>query len=306
MSLLHRHEHGAAAPEAVTSNLASEATQRTREGYDSTGPNTHTRRRFLRTLLGAGGLVAAGGGVLAVVDVLARPESTADNEGATAVRSAAAPNFLDDLTLNQLRMPETINPATFAQVFANVGQAVQFEVNHGLAYQLPNLIPGGRFGLLQPEQFQYRADWIAAYRTSSEGTMMDRPDNPLDPRYYAWGFSIEMLEQLDAIGVHSQDPHALNVSARVRVTIGDLPPVTTMTERPRMDSIEPHNQFETNMLLTRVKGMAGSNYVYVNDVNGHEGYGWAIASADNMQQLPSIMREHLPKEFQSVPELFAQ
>jgi len=299
MSMLHRH--GAASSEVVTSISTSES-QRTREENDSTERATHTRRRFLLSLMGAGGLVAVGG-----VGALVWPRgSTPDSEGATAVQSAAAPNFLDKLTINTIKMPETTNPKTFAQVFANVGQAIQYEVNHGQADKIPNLIPGGRWGVLQPGQFQLRADWLHNYHTTSLGTVMDRPDDPLDPRYYAWGFSIEMLKQLTGKGNHPQDPHTLNVSALVRVTIGDLPPLTTQARRPLDSIVEPHTVIETNMLLTRVKGMAGSNYVYVDDVNGKEGHGWAIAGVDKMQELPDIMASNLPPQFTNVPPLFAQ
>lgn len=299
MSILHRH--GAANTEAVTSNSAPES-QRTREENDSTDHITHTRRNFLITLMGAGGLAVAGGaGAL----LWPRGETTND-EGATAIRSSAAPNFLDELTINTIKMPETLNPKTFAEVFTNVGQAIQYEVNHGQADQIPNLIPGGQWGVLQPGQFQLRADWLHNYHTTSEGTVMDRPDDPLDPRYYAWGFSIEMLEQLTGKGNHPQDPHTLNVSARVRVSIGDLPPLTTQDRRPLDSIVEPRTVIETNMLLTRVKGMAGDNYNYVDNLPGQKGPGWAIAAVDKMQALPDIMASNLPPQFTDVPPLFAK
>lgn len=300
MSILHRH--GAANPEAVTS-ISTPESQRTRKENGSTEHDTHTRRKFLFALMGAGGLVAAGGAAGAL---LWPRGDTTDDEGATAVRSAAAPNFLNELTLNTIKMPETINPATFAEVFTNVGKAIQYEVNNGQADKLPNLIPGSQWGVLQPGQFQLRADWLHNYRTTSIGTMMDRPNDPLDPRYYAWGFSIEMLEQLTAKDAKPRDPHTLNVSARVRINIGDLSPLTTQAERPLDSIVEPHTQFETNMLLTRVKGMSGDNYNYVDDVNGHKGYGWAIAAVDKMQELPDIMASNLPPQFTDVPPLFAK
>lgn len=300
MSLLHRH--GAAHPEAITSNPASES-QRTREENHTTERITHTRRNVIRMFMGAGGLVAVGGAAGLAYALDHSHNGATDNEGAQAQRSAAAPNFLNQLTLNTLTLPDTTNPPTFDAAFANIGRALQHYINFGDAAAIPNIMPGGQWGNIDPELFEKVAVSIRGMRTASIGTANDRPEDPNDLRYYALGFSIEMLKQLDAIGADPRNPKLLEVAAQVRVTIGDLPPVTTQSARSTMDMFVRPKSFVTNLLLTRVKGMAGDNYVFVDDVNGQGGIGWALENADQwITELPSTITDvPLPSVLPSGP-----
>jgi hypothetical protein len=241
-------------------------------------------------MLGAGGLVAAAG--TGLVYALNQGGNTADSEGAIATQAAASPNFLDKLTLNTLKLPETTNPPTFEEAFANVGQALQYYMNFGNAAAIPNIMPGGRFGNIDPELFERVAVSLTGMRKSPIGTANDHPEDPYDLRYYALGFSIEMLEQLNAIGADPRDPKLLEVAAKVRVTIGDLPPITTLSERPKMNQFVGPTSFETNMSLTRVVGVAGDNYVFADDVDGQGGIGWAMGRADQwITELPPYIAD---------------
>ena len=309
MSLRHLHRPtggGEAYPEAVTSISAPEPPQ-TRKENDTTERITHTRRRVILALLGAGGLVATSGAGAALVHYLDQDQPSDSQPDTGGTKPETGPAFEKDLTLATIKLPETLTPPTFAELFANVGQAIQYDVNYGRPDDLAHLIPGGRWGELQPGQFQLRADFLQGYRQSSQGTAADRPDNPEDPRYYAWGFSIKMLEQLTAIGSSPQDPKLLDVAAQVQITIGDLPSLVTQTARPLTDIVEPRSHFTTNLRLTRVMGVAGDNYVYIPNMPGQDGYGWGIAAVDNMQEVPSIMKgANLPPQFPTVPPLWAK
>ena len=277
----------------------------TREDHDSMGERRPARllarRRFLLGAAGATGLalaVAAGGRLL-----LGRDDNQ-EHRGSAPPAAPPSPetaSFKENLTLERMQMPETLDAPTFDEVVANLGQAIQYAVNHNDPETIRRLIPGKQAGVLQPGQFEFRADFIQGYRASSAGTVNDNPNDPNDARYYPWGFKVELLEMLNQQDKNPTDPDVVHFIARARITMGDLPPLVTQTHQD-LPPIEPPRTFDAEIELTRYGGLTkGGDYIHLPNINGQPGRGWGLSNVSQMYPVPSIMNmqgEEIPPLYQ--------
>ena len=286
-------------------------TSETREDDDTTpearGTIANWSRRRLFVVLGGGlAVVAAGGGVVSAARYLFG--SDVSNTGTS--REPLAPPTVErheplapeTLTLNSIHMPETLNPERFEDVVTNLGMAIQFAVNHNDQAGLARYIPGGETGVLMPEPFQLRAAFIDGLRRVTPGEV----DDINAPRYYPWGFSMEMQEMVTSGGFNSpQDPNLRKFVARVRLRMGDLPPSTTSGALP--PQIEHPQDYITRVTFTRWQGYLDEQeqFVPLPNLPGQPGNGWGISNVHEMYAVPSIMTgPNLPSSFTSVPPVF--
>jgi len=278
----------------------------TREGYDSTdtaeAASFLTRRRFVLGAAGAGLLFLTGGGAyLATRSGGDTTEETNPNVNQNGPETG--PVFEKNLALNHMVRPETLDAPTFDGVIENMGLAIQYAVNNGDTELLRRLIPGGQAGVLQPGQFELRAAFIKGYRGSSRGTMNDDPNNPNDTRYYPWGFTMTLVEQLSHVGSDPQAAETTKLLAKVRVTMGDVPPLVTM--QTVENTVEPQKTFEVDIELTRFARYEDGRFVELPDIDGTTGRGWGLANMSQMYPVPTFMTgAHLPDSFTEVPPLY--
>jgi hypothetical protein len=210
----------------------------------------------------------------------------------------------ESLTLNSIKMPETLDPAEFEAVVANLGMAVQFAVNNNAQAELTRYIPGAETGVLMPEPFQLRAAFIDGLRHATPGAV----DDINAPRYYPWGFSMEMVSLVTAGGFDNpQDPNLHRFIAQVRLRMGDLPPSVHSEALP--PQIEHPQDYVTNVTFTRWQGHLDENeqYAPLPNLPGQPGHGWGISNVHQMYPIPSIMTgANLPLSFQAqgVPPIF--
>lgn len=265
---------------------------------------TLSRRRFFMVIGGGLAVAAVGGGVgvrYVFREAFEPQDSFTPPVAPPNVAERREPLPAEDLTLNTIRMPETLNPATFIGVVENVGNAIQFAVNHNDQDALGKYIPGGSTGVLMPGQFQLRAAFIDGLRHATPGEV----DDINAPRYYPWGFSMDMMEQVTGHGYDPRDPNLQKFIAKVKLRMGDLPPsVASPALPPRLE--EPH-EYITNVTFTRRQGEldANGNYVLLPNLEGQPGYGWGISNVTQMYPVPPIMTGvNLPKSFDTVPPVF--
>jgi hypothetical protein len=284
-------------------------TSETRKNDDTTPeaqgtiPNP-SRRRLLIMLGGAVAVVAAGGGGGAQY-LFGRSSNNTETfrpPVAPPAPERREPIPESELTLNAIHMPETLNPPRFEDVVANLGLAVQFAVNHNDQAGLTRYIPGGETGVLMPEPFQLRAAFIDGLRRATPGEV----DDINAPRYYPWGFSMEMQELITSGGFNNpQDPNLNRFTAQVRLRMGDLPPRIKGEVLP--PTIEQPIDYTTNVTFTRWQGHLDANnqYVRLPNLDGQPGDGWGIMNAYQMYPIPTIMTGlNLPRSFSSVPPIF--
>lgn len=311
----HPHDRIVANPgEVVGATIPGQP--ETREGHNNThevgSARLATRRNFLRALAGAGALVLAGGAAALVMD---------SDERVPAITSTAEipanpyPAFeAKDLTMNNLKMPETLDKKTYAEIISAMGEAIQYAVNSGDRTLIRRLIPGGLTGTegtIQPGQFELRAAFIKGFRETAGGTGNDHPDDPQNQRYYTWGFSMQSLDVPHPLD--SPPEHVTGYSGLVRITMGDLPPLPTLTHNEL--NMEPPQTFDATIELTRYAiDDAGNSSVTPNIISTAAGgwevtedKGWAFASIDKMYPIPSIMAANYESfGFTETPPLFKQ
>ena len=307
------HEVGrriVAHPEQVVGATGSGRPE-TREGHDSMSDaelaRFRARRRFLRGAVGAGALFFVGGVGAAAAAILRDDGGQTGEQANQNPNTNTGPAFEKDLALRHMAMPETLDPPTFEAAVGNLGQAIQYAVNNGDVETLRRLIPGGQAGVLQPGQFELRAAFIEGYRKSSVGTANDNPNNPNDTRYYPWGFRMELIEPLSRVGANPTDPEVTNFTAKVRIVMGDLPPLVTGGESTA--ALEPQKEFEADVELTRFSGynLQTGRFEELPNINGQPGRGWGLANVSQMYPVPSVMTgQNLPKEFTEVPPLYVK
>jgi|GEM_PF-6909510 len=280
----------------------------TREGHDSTSremlARLVTRRRLLFGAAGAGALfLAIGGGYIATREEqeTAKPtDKTAKNENQSGPETG--PAFEKDLTLKTMQLPETLDADTFAGIVRNLGLAIQYAINMNDLELIQRLIPGGNINALQPGQFELRAAFLQGYRDSSRGTMNDDPNNPNNTRYYPWGFQLEIVQLVNRLHEHPSEDQVTSFIARIRVRMGDLPPLTTLDSTNAR--VEPPKDFEVEAAFTRIDKLNrdGTNHI-VTDLDG-TGRGWALANVSQMYPVPKFMSDNLPEGFTEVPDLY--
>lgn len=314
----HAGDHIVTAPGEVV-GATNPGQSETREGHHSTHeaePARLKRRRFLRAAAGASALFLVGGLSYALTR---EDESPRPNHSAVAGSAPeAVPSYeafeAKDLTMNQMRVPETLDPPTFGEMVTNVGRAIEYGVNKGDTKLIRHLIPGGitgETGTLQPGQFELRAAFIRGFRESSQGTGNDNPANPQNERYYAWGFKTELVKPISHL--KSEPKNVNSFTGLVRITIGDLPPLPTLTTNEL--GMEPARTFEAEAEFTRYALHEDGSAKELPNISGDEGGGWEIAkgtgwglaSVTKMYPIPTIMSaNHQDLGFNKVPELFKE
>lgn len=317
----HRGDHLVTNPgEVVGATVPGQS--ETREGYNTTAQaelaRFNSRRKFIRIAAGASALfLFAGAGVYAAHARGEKPAAVS-SPNAAPITPEATPSYeafeTKDLTMNRMTLPETLDPNTFSDVVANMGKAIEYAVNTGDIELIRRLIPGhltGTTGTLQPGQFELRAAFIEGFRQSSQGTATDNPDNPQDPRYYPWGFKMELIGEPDYLGATVQD--ASKFTGLVRITMGDLPPLPSLSTNEQF--IEPPQVLEVQTEFTRYVLHENGNGEDLLDItpDGEGGWkaqnntGWGLASVEKLYPVPPIMTgNNLPKGFTEVPPLFKQ
>lgn len=307
MAVDHHHDDLVTRPGEVVDATIPEQSE-TREGHHSTGHEALASfiasRRLVLRFAGAGALVLAGAGTVYGLTRGGEGDTvtptTTDTDHASGPETG--PAFEKELTLNQMKLPETLDAVSYGGVVANLGLAIQYAVNNGDAELIRRLIPGGHINSLQPGQFELRAAFLEGYRKSSEGTMNDDDNNPNNTKYYPWGFKMELIEMLNRKGEKPTDKDVTGFIARVRIVMGDLPPLTT--EQITTANVERVHDFEVEAAFTRIaKINKDGTYAILPDLGG-KGRGWGLANTDQMYPVPKLMEEYLPKGFDEVPDLY--
>jgi hypothetical protein len=313
----HRGDHIVTAPGEVV-GATNPGQSETREGHDTTheaGPARLKKKLFLRAAAGATALFLVGGVGYAMSRGGEAPR--ANNTATAGPAPEAAPRYeafeTKDLTMNQMSVPETLDPPAFSEMVQNVGQAIEYAVNKGDIELIRRLIPGGitgETGTLQPGQFELRAAFIKGFRESSQGTGNDIPENPQNERYYAWGFDMELVTPISHL--HSEPKNVNSFTGVVRITMGDLPPLPTLTTNEL--NMEPPHTFEVEAEFTRYAltedGTSKSLANLGGTTKGWEalkGEGWGLASVGKLYPIPDIMAAHYKDYgFTEVPPLFKE
>jgi hypothetical protein len=313
----HRGDHIVTAPGEVV-GATNPGQSETREGHDTTreaGPARLKNKLFLRAAAGAGALFLVAGGYA----VLRGNESPGPRPASVAGASPeAAPTYeafeAKDLTINQMRMPETLDPPTFGEMVTNVGKAIEYGVNKGDAKLIRHVIPGeitGETGTLQPGQFELRAAFVKGFRDSSGGTGNDNPKNPQNERYYAWGFKMDLVKPISH--TVSKPKNVNSFTGLVRITMGDLPPLPTLTTNEL--AMEPQRTFEVEAEFTRYVIHENGTADELPNLGAAEGEGWktkagagwGLASVSTMYPIPNNMASSYAEHgFDEVPELFKE
>lgn len=318
---IDRHDHIVANPENVVGATGSGLPE-TREGHDSTQETWLARlrkKRYLHAAAGATALVLFSGAAYALTrgeDAPARPNHSTAVGGAAPTPEASPSRAFEtkDLTINQMSVPETLDPPTFAEMVTNVGKSIEYAVNKGDAELVRRLIPGGltgKTGTLQPGQFELRGSFIKGFRESSEGTGNDNPDDPQNERYYAWGFSMDLVEPISHF--NSEPKNVNSFTGLVRITMGDLPPLDTLTTNEL--NMEPPHTLEVEAEFTRYATDENGTRKALPNIGGTanggwkelKGEGWALASVGQLYPIPEIMAaNHKHHGFEELPELFKE
>lgn len=200
-----------------------------------------------------------------------------------------------ELRRDQITMPETLDPDTFPEAFANVAQGIQYFVNVGDIDGIRALVPGkANFDAMHPGQLEMRAAYINNYRTTY-GTPQAEFNHREDPenyaKHYGWGFTMKLLEQTSAVG--GDIARTSMVRGTVEMAIGDY--------RPKIDGhnrvwvIEKPRLITSNVILTRNTNLALGT---PNKLGG-----WSIYQMD-FPQIPPTIKNEPPKGFEKTPMLY--
>jgi hypothetical protein len=333
MSIIHHDRpdpgapHHEAEPRATSAPTDASDTlgqPETREDHDSTAEPAGTsgerwyRRRFLKYLVGTAALLAVPGVGVVIAHDATSGDTVAGQQGGNSVSAAPpSPNvitaspeqhlprgdfntvprvFDKELTRDQIRPPQTLNPNTYAEAFANVGQALQFYVNTNDQEGIKKLLPGIHNGYSeQPEAFEYRAAYFGEFRQRQELNHQGDPEN--NPANFAWGFAVKIIPDEAGQVPTGNIMHAHSVSAKVQITVGAYRPsfdgvnsAVTRLEKPR--------QFTADMYLSRYKSAATGETRPDN--------GWMITDIANISStslnIPPVMTDQMPNGFTEIPE----
>ncbi len=279
----------------------------TREDYDNTGGNVWTRRRLNRVLLTGGATIALSGGAYLFwpdddrndtkPDALRSPEHTKPRGDFNQVpRVFYGPDGEPlELRREQIALPDTLDPSTFEDAFANVAQAIEFYVNNGDLAGIQTVVPGTtNLAAMSPGQLYERALFIDNWRKvygdpHSEALYESNPENMA--RHYAWGLRLQLLEQTTELGANIADTE--QVSGKVRVSIGDYRP--EIGGHNREWQIEKPRMYEGNMTITRYASL-GLNARLPNN-------GWGVYQM-SFPELPPLIATNPPKGYERTPLLY--
>ena len=299
--------------QAVEANPREEASTQTlgqpetREDNDSTpetdGATLLTRRTNRRVVLGLAGLTAAA----AIEEIIRR---TVFNRGSNpGTTTATTPNNLNtttpnnlqprgdfdvvprvfdrELTLGEIKMPRTLNPARVSDIPVVVAEAIQFAVNHD-PDRVPLFVPGSLDGFaMQPGQLMERGHYLEGFRASG-GPANTQPENQTKDQ--AWGFTMETLKQLDHIG--SRPGELEEIAFNVMVTVGDYRPEIAGNNRPW--NIEKPITFESKAVFSRLLNVA---------TNEHTDGDWTLYQV-GFPTIPNRIRNNPPEGFETTPPLY--
>lgn len=278
----------------------------TREDHNTMPGELFTRRRLMIAGGGAVALVAGGAYLLwpdggtepdTLPSVTMSPEKTKPRGDFDQVpRVFYGPDGEPlELRREQITMPETLDPPTFEQAFANVGKAIEFYVNNGDFAGIQTVVPGTtNIDAMSPGQLYERAAFIDNWRKVygdpfSEALYQSNPENMA--RHYAWGLRIELLEQTTDLGAKVADTEM--VSGKVRVAIGDYRP--EIGGHNRVWQIEKPRSYEGTMTITRYSNL-GLNARLPNN-------GWGVYQM-SFPQLPPLIAANPPKGYEKTPPLY--
>lgn len=300
------HHGGPAYPGEVASPTHPEHPE-THKNHDTTEQINRTRRLLV---FGGGGLLVAGalgGGVWAALRpgnndgrrVAAGPGRTEPSPTETLAPRGdfdQVPRVFSpengELRREQITMPATLDPDSFEAIPGAVAQAIQYYVNFD-PYNVPRVIPGTVTGTaIKPGQFEERGAFFAQYREVYKGmdTHHDDPENKEE--FYAWGFTMEPLEQLTHVGGDVRGFQ--DVAFKVRVGLGDY--------RPEIDGnnrewhIEKPRTYETQAVFTR--------YANVATLEPMPDGGWGLYQMGFPESVPDVIRQTPPKGFETMPPLY--
>ncbi len=200
-----------------------------------------------------------------------------------------------ELRRDQITMPETLDPPTFAEAFANVGQAIEFYVNNGDLAGIQTVVPGTtNIDAMSPGQLYERAVFIQNWRSAygdpiSEALYKSNPENIA--RHYAWGFRVELLEQINELGATVAETET--VTGKVRVAVGDYRP--EINGHNRVSQIERPRVFEGPMTITRYANLGHNARLPKN--------GWGVYHMA-FPPLPAVIAAHPPQGYEQTPLLY--
>lgn len=279
----------------------------TREDNNTITPHGRTRRRLI--LAGGATLVLAGAGAagyfllnkeIGATDTETPPEPTKTDalkprgDFEQVPRVFFGPNGEPmELTREQITMPETLDPPTFEEAFANVAQAIQYYVNNGDLAGIQTVIPGTTDPYaMSPGQLYERAKYIEGHRKMADGLTGLYDSNPENhPQHYAWGLHVKLLEQLTELGAKVEDTEM--VKGRVEVAVGDFRP--NINGNNRIWSVEKPRTYEGTMTITRYANI-GLNARLPNN-------GWGVYQM-SFPIIPNTIAEHPPKGYEQTPPLY--
>lgn len=281
----------------------------TREINDTTPNNLTARRRLLIALAGGGAVAAAGVGwryfiqpgtetdYSAVPEATKSPEQTKPRGDFNEVpRVFYGPNGEPlELRREDIKLPDTLDPPTLEQAFANVAEAVQYYVNSGDLAGIQSVVPGTTdIDAMSPGQLYMRSVFIQRFRkvygdAFSDSLHTDDPENMA--RHYAWGFRVQLLEQTDQLGADIKDTEM--VTGKVRVAFGDYRP--EINGHHRRWEIEKPQTYEGTMTITRYSYL-GLNARLPNN-------GWGIYRM-SFPQLPPRILQSPPPGYEKPPLLY--
>ncbi|HVI68990.1 MAG TPA: hypothetical protein VM581_00870, partial [Magnetospirillaceae bacterium] len=192
----------------------------TREDHNTMPPGGWTRRRLMLAGGATLGLVGAGTYLLwpskntetdTLPDAIKSPEQIKQRGDFNQVPRVFYGPDGEPLELHreEITMPETLDPPTFEEAFANVGQAIEFYVNNGDLAGIQTVVPGTtNTDAISPAQLYERALFITNFRQvysdpHSEALYATNPENMA--RHYAWGLRVKLLEQTTEKGATVAD-----------------------------------------------------------------------------------------------------
>lgn len=274
----------------------------TREDNDNMTPHGRARRRIL--LAGGATIVLAGAGAAGLLlwpeqenETLPDPKKIDQKprgDFEQVPRVFYGPNGEPlELTREQLSLPETLDPDTFEEAFANVAQAIEYYVNVGDLPGIQTVVPGTtNIDAMSPGQLYERAAFISGYRKMADGIDSVYDSNPENhPKHYAWGMRVKLIEQLTEKGADIADTEM--VTGRVEVAIGDYRP--TIQGHSRIWQIEKPRTYEGKMTITRYANI-GLNARLPNN-------GWGVYQM-SFPGVPQRILDHPPKGYEQTPPLY--
>lgn len=201
-----------------------------------------------------------------------------------------------ELRRDQITLPETLDPKTYEEAFAAMGQAIQYYVNNNNMPGIHRIVPGTYDGhAMSPGQFDERAAFFERYRQVfgdewSESQHADDPENKASN--YAWGLQVRLLEL--GSGAAADIDNAHYVTGRVHVAMGDYRPTLDGTNYAEWH-IEQPRAFEGTMTLTRWKSAATGQ--------GWPDGGWSVYNMV-MYEIPERIAKNPPAGYEKTPPLY--